>query len=543
MPTCSPRWARPWPRGWPRLAQRADGGLGGRHLPWRAGLAFTGPAEPGRATTVGPGPAGHRGLALAQATATLHLPGGDVCPLVRDGRPPRRRTSTTRAQPRLERLAGENLLVQPIGGDPPAWRYHNLPATTCGRTECCAGGTTDLHVRAAQWYVEQGVLDSSTEHGPRERRSPVGGNVRYVGRAVDLPPWPCRHALRALDQFTIDELAADPSLRGHRRRPNALTGRPGTPTPLADVVERAATDVPLEERIGLLESGRADAASGHGSGWHERGPGQRAARRGAGAARQPVARARPLAARGGARFIRATGRGGGEIGGGRGGGAAFHGDRDGHPRLPGVALGRARGIERGRRPYRGGWGPAPAASFGSISLPAPSMPSRRASPRARYTGGVPRPRSWRPPRVRPLCPARSPGLGLHVLGDRPCLRGRSRSLPRSSLCARPTTSPGYGRASGPRPRSHHMREVFAGAVDRPGGSPALTAAELRVLPYLPTYLSFHEIAGRLLVSRNPAQVARHQHLRQAVVVVTGRGGGAGGGDGAPGRLPGAGPAL
>ena len=34
------------------------------------------------------------------------------------------------------------------------------------------------------------------------------------------------------------------------------------------------------------------------------------------------------------------------------------------------------------------------------------------------------------------------------------------------------------------------------------GSSALTSAELRVLPFLPTYLSFQEIAERLIISRN-----------------------------------------
>jgi LuxR family maltose regulon positive regulatory protein len=34
------------------------------------------------------------------------------------------------------------------------------------------------------------------------------------------------------------------------------------------------------------------------------------------------------------------------------------------------------------------------------------------------------------------------------------------------------------------------------------GSSTLTSAELRVLPLLPTYLSFQEIAERLLISRN-----------------------------------------
>ena len=50
-----------------------------------------------------------------------------------------------------------------------------------------------------------------------------------------------------------------------------------------------------------------------------------------------------------------------------------------------------------------------------------------------------------------------------------------------------------------------LEEVRARLVDATAtliGSSALTAAELRVLPFLPTYLSFQEIAERLMISRN-----------------------------------------
>jgi LuxR family maltose regulon positive regulatory protein len=47
-----------------------------------------------------------------------------------------------------------------------------------------------------------------------------------------------------------------------------------------------------------------------------------------------------------------------------------------------------------------------------------------------------------------------------------------------------------------------MRQQLADASDTLAGSSTLTAAELRLLPYLPTYLSFQDIADRLLVSRN-----------------------------------------
>ena len=47
------------------------------------------------------------------------------------------------------------------------------------------------------------------------------------------------------------------------------------------------------------------------------------------------------------------------------------------------------------------------------------------------------------------------------------------------------------------------------------GASTLTEAELRVLPYLATHLSFREIAERLFLSRHTDQVTRDGHLPQA----------------------------
>jgi LuxR family transcriptional regulator, maltose regulon positive regulatory protein len=47
-----------------------------------------------------------------------------------------------------------------------------------------------------------------------------------------------------------------------------------------------------------------------------------------------------------------------------------------------------------------------------------------------------------------------------------------------------------------------LRRRLAGAAATLAGSSTLTAAELRVLPLLPTYLSFQDIADRLAISRN-----------------------------------------
>jgi len=46
------------------------------------------------------------------------------------------------------------------------------------------------------------------------------------------------------------------------------------------------------------------------------------------------------------------------------------------------------------------------------------------------------------------------------------------------------------------------QEVEQLPVGMPHGAPALTTAELRVLQWLPTYLSFEEIGRQLFVSRN-----------------------------------------
>ena len=47
-----------------------------------------------------------------------------------------------------------------------------------------------------------------------------------------------------------------------------------------------------------------------------------------------------------------------------------------------------------------------------------------------------------------------------------------------------------------------VRRYLSGAATALVGSSALTSAELRILPFLPTYLSFPEIADRLSISRN-----------------------------------------
>ena len=72
-----------------------------------------------------------------------------------------------------------------------------------------------------------------------------------------------------------------------------------------------------------------------------------------------------------------------------------------------------------------------------------------------------------------------------------------------------------------------LRARLAEATSTLAGSSTLTNAELRLLPLLPTYLSFQEIADRLADLAQHGQDPRDVDLRQAPGVVTRRGRGAG----------------
>ena len=67
--------------------------------------------------------------------------------------------------------------------------------------------------------------------------------------------------------------------------------------------------------------------------------------------------------------------------------------------------------------------------------------------------------------------------------------------------------------------------LLASAAETSGGySVPLTTAELRVLRYLPTHLSFQAMADELFVSRNTVKTQAIAIYRKLGVVVAGRGG-------------------
>ncbi len=84
-----------------------------------------------------------------------------------------------------------------------------------------------------------------------------------------------------------------------------------------------------------------------------------------------------------------------------------------------------------------------------------------------------------------------------------------------------------------------VRAQLADATSTLLGSSALTSAELRVLPFLPTYLSFQEIAERLLISRNTVKTHAMSIYGQGLGIVARRGRRAGRGDGLARAISGA----
>jgi LuxR family maltose regulon positive regulatory protein len=58
------------------------------------------------------------------------------------------------------------------------------------------------------------------------------------------------------------------------------------------------------------------------------------------------------------------------------------------------------------------------------------------------------------------------------------------------------------------------RSVESVSQSGDGQGSSLTAAELRILGFLPTHLSFREIAGRLYVSANTVKTQAHSVYRK-----------------------------
>jgi LuxR family maltose regulon positive regulatory protein len=488
---------------------RTEGWAAGIYL---AGLAWSrGPRDPGRATTVS---GRDRYIAdYLRSELGLGLDTGDLDFLVATSvletvTPPvaEALTGTTDALARLERLARENLLVQSIGGDPPTWRYHNLlrEYLQAELDRHRGGAARDLHTRAARWYAGQGALGSSTEHALASGDRDLAAT--FVTRAM-LPTFYRGHvdtALRWLDHFTVDELAAHPSLAVLGAWLHLLTGRPEAADVLADIVEGAAVDDPPEDGSASLESSRAMLRAVMG----RRGMADALAN-----ARLAAEQERPASPwRANALWLLgATQLHAGDPAAAE---ATFAeavraGQRAGatvmvtHAYRASLAIGRgdwtaaAGHLGAGELQFRAG-------NFGSI---APAVLIHAESARiAAATGDRRRAGEAlvQAQLVRPLLSAGLPWFSVHLLielvraylaVDDPT--GAELAVREAEAIAR--VRPDIGVLA---VELAALRAGLSRSAGAPGRSSALTAAEQRVLPFLPTYLSFQEIADRLDISRN-----------------------------------------
>jgi LuxR family maltose regulon positive regulatory protein len=163
------------------------------------------------------------------------------------------------AEERLQSLAGGNLLIQDLGGAPPAYRYHTLLrdflASELERREPMA--TPELHRRAASWFAAAGNPDSAIRHAMD------GGHVDdaallllaafvptfYGGQPATLDGW--------LQDLPAPVFERHPPLAVIAAWIHLLNGRPDATDAMADLAERSSFDGDPGDGSASFESQRA----------------------------------------------------------------------------------------------------------------------------------------------------------------------------------------------------------------------------------------------------------------------------------------------
>jgi LuxR family transcriptional regulator, maltose regulon positive regulatory protein len=411
------------------------------------------------------------------------------------------------AAERLRRLSAGNLLIQRIGPDETTYRYHNLLrdflATELERRE--PGATPLLHRRAAAWYYDAGDADLAVEHALAG--SDMDMAARYVtGLALQaVQQGHSATVYRWLQAFDTAALRRYPPLAVIASWIYLLTGRPEDADHAADVAEEAGFD-------GAPADGSASFTS------------QRAM-------------LRSIMGRNGPRMVITDAQ------------LAVSQERPDSPWRTNALMCLGAGhlllgeVDRADEAY------AAAVQAGGSSARVATMVAlaKRASIRIRR-------RDWDGAEAF-LSQARDrldhghyedivASLIVHAVGARIAINRGDQEKGREDLVAaqfvRPLTSHAipwfsvdallelaraYLAIADPAGAQMVLREAEAIVRRRPAlgalidellvvrrqlsgasatlvGSSALTSAELRVLPLLPTYLSFQEIADRLMISRN-----------------------------------------
>jgi len=163
------------------------------------------------------------------------------------------------AAPRLHALALTNLLIQEVQGSTDGYRYHNLLRdflrAELERRE--PGGANAAHRRAAAWFLAAGDLDSAVEHfmaggdidGAARIVAPAALSMFYAGKGRTLNRW-----LQGFDSHTFTRY---PSLAVAAGWLYLMNGNADAADHAADIAERSAG--PGASRLGAAsyESERA----------------------------------------------------------------------------------------------------------------------------------------------------------------------------------------------------------------------------------------------------------------------------------------------
>ena len=406
---------------------------------------------------------------------------------------------------RIEAVARASLLVQELGAGGTVYRYHNLLrdflAGELDRREPEA--RPDLHRRAAAWHAARDP-DRAVSHA-------IASGDRHLAAAtvtaVSLPTFYGGHPAtvdRWISSFDAADFERHPPLAVIAGWMHLLNGRGDAADLMAAVADRSAFDGPpgdgsvsFESQRAMLRAvmgrlGPADALANAQLAESLEGP-------------DSPWRANALWLLGSARLLL------GEV---EAADAAFAEAIEAGPRSGGtvtVALAKRAGVAM----MRGDWAVADefarksraqlaAAHFEEIlpSLMVYAVGARVAGHRGDLAGA--REDLVRAQLIRPLTSHAAPWFAVDALLEvaRAYLAlseppGAQAALREAEQIAR--RRPALGALAA---EVVAMRRQLGVAAATMAGSSTLTNAELRMLPLLPTYLSFQEIADRLLISRN-----------------------------------------
>jgi LuxR family transcriptional regulator, maltose regulon positive regulatory protein len=409
---------------------------------------------------------------------------------------------------RLRRLADANLLIQRVPADEPSYRYHNLLRDFLAREleEREPGSTRRLHLRATDYYEAVGRVDRAIEHALK------AGDGDNAARLIVRTALATHHAGRAstvdrwLSALAEEDFERHPSLAAVAAWTGVLFGRPELVEHMVSIVERADASATPEDGSSSLATHRAMLAAV----MARNGP--RAALDAAlmAVSLEPPGRPwRPLALLVLGWAYRLTGDFDAA-------GAAFDEaigesivSHAGANQMLASAARAAQLIAIGD--WQAAQQHASAAQalmerwrYDNIvsALPAYAVAARVAI----WQGEAERGRAIlvRAQLVRSLVSPAAPWLSVWSLLElaRAYLAlsdsaGAQLALREAETIVR--HRPALGTLTD---ELVQLRREVADARATLVGSSALTAAELRVLPFLPTYLSFEEIAERLMISRN-----------------------------------------